>query len=246
MFSGASWPSTSLGSGLARGRRCSRPLRQPPRVVAESASLKIPDKFAKVTPRGEYVYVKAGPEEEKTLGGILLPPSAAQKPTTGTVVELGDGKVGSKTVKFSLKENDTVLYSKFGFMYTELDKAGERYLLIREEDVIGTLPTRAEDATADDCAKLQPLGDRVLLKIVESSDLTAGGVILPESAKERPMLGEVVRVGPGKEGKDGEIVPCKVKPGELVLYFKYAGDAMETLQGEKYIVLHETDILCKA
>ncbi len=72
-----------------------------------------------------------------------------------------------------------------------------------------------------------------------------GGVILPDSAKERPLSGEVVRAGPGKRQEDGTRKAPKVQPGDKVVYFKYAGDNMETPDGTKFVVLHEQDILCK-
>lgn len=184
----------------------------------------------------------------KTRGGILLPPSAIKKPTSGEVVSLGDGRVGYGEVKpFYLKPGQTVVYSKFGFMYTDLKMSdGTEYILIREDDVIGVMP-RA-NAQADDVPELQPLADRVLIKVEEVADVTLGGVILPDSAKERPLSGTVVRTGPGKYDKDaeGKRKAMTVAPGDRILYFKYAGDNMETPSGEKFVVLREDDILCKA
>lgn len=190
--------------------------------------------------------------ETKTRGGILLPAAAQKRPTSGDVVALGDGRPsdGGPLRPFTLKTGDTVLYSKFGFMYTDLKMAsgGEEYILIREDDVIGTLPRSS--AVADDIPEMQPLGDRVLVAVQDTADVTIGGVLLPDSAKERPLSGTVVRVGPGKwdqslnEGKGGR-VPIGVKAGDRVLYFKYAGDAMETPSGEQFIVLRGDDLLCK-
>lgn len=79
-----------------------------------------------------------------------------------------------------------------------------------------------------------------------SESVTSGGVMLPDSAKERPLSGVVVRTGPGKRKEDGTVEKPKVKDGDKVLYFKYAGESMETTKGEEFVVLHETDILCKA
>jgi chaperonin GroES len=191
--------------------------------------------------------------ETKTRGGILLPAAAQRRPTSGDVVALGDGKpadgVGPAR-QFTLAPGDTVLYSKFGFMYTDLKMAsgGDEYILIREDDVIGTLPRAS--AVADDIPELKPLGDRVLVAVQDTADVTIGGVLLPDSAKERPLSGTVVRAGPGKwdaslnDGKGGR-VPIGVSPGDRVLYFKYAGDAMETPSGEQFIVLRGDDLLCK-
>lgn len=181
--------------------------------------------------------------EEKTTGGILLPTAAQRRPTSGDVVALGDGKVGNKTREFELKVGDTILYSKFGIGTTDIDIQGEEHILIREDDVIGVFPRSA--ASAGDIPELRPCGDRVLIRVNENGEVSAGGVILPDTAKERPNSGTVVRVGPGKPDGDGERKAPGIKVGDQIVYFKYAGDAMETPDGEKYIVLHESDILCK-
>lgn len=176
----------------------------------------------------------------------MLPVSAQRMPTSGDVVSLGDGRIpGCDTPRpLELSVGDTILYSKFGLGCTDLKLGGETHILLRASDVIGTMPRTG--ARAEDVPELKPLGDRVLLRVQESASVTAGGVVLPESAKERPMAGEVVRTGPGKwDDEAGERTPPKVAPGDRVLYFKYAGDALETPSGEKFVVLHESDILCK-
>ena len=78
------------------------------------------------------------------------------------------------------------------------------------------------------------------------SEVTTGGLVLPESAREKPVSGKVVRTGPGKREEDGSVTRPSVKEGDTIVYFKYAGDNMETTDGSKYVVLHESDILCKA
>jgi chaperonin GroES len=78
-----------------------------------------------------------------------------------------------------------VLYSKFGFMYQDVKLGDDEYILIREDDVIGIMP-RA-NALADDIPELQPMGDRVLVRVEDAADVTIGGVVLPDSAKERPL-----------------------------------------------------------
>ena len=90
-----------------------------------------------------------------------------------------------------------------------------------------------------------PVSHTSSVQVQEQGGVTVGGVILPDSAKERPLSGEVVRVGPGKQQEDGSRKAPRVKPGDKVVYFKWAGDNMETPSGEKFVVLHETDILCK-
>lgn len=137
-----------------------------------------------------------------------------------------------------------VLFSKFGFAFTELDVGGDEYLLMRERDIIGVMPKT--NAIADDIPKLKPLADRILVKITSMSPVTMGGVLLPESAQKKPESGVVVRTGPGKKEEDGSVTAPSVAEGDKIVYFKYAGDAMETTDGSQYVVLHEQDILCKA
>ncbi|MEG3437014.1 co-chaperone GroES [Pannus brasiliensis CCIBt3594] len=91
-------------------------------------------------------------------------------------------------------------------------------------------------------ATVKPLGDRVFVKVSPSEEKTAGGILLPDTAKEKPQIGEVVAVGPGKRNDDGSRAPLEVKVGDKVLYSKYAGTDIK-LGGEEYVLLSEKDIL---
>lgn len=90
--------------------------------------------------------------------------------------------------------------------------------------------------------KLKPLGDRVVVKPVEQDEKTAGGIVLPDTAKEKPQHGEVLAVGTGKLLDNGERVALEVKVGDRVLYAKYGGTEVK-LEGETYLILRESDIL---
>ncbi len=90
--------------------------------------------------------------------------------------------------------------------------------------------------------KLKPLNDRVLVKRLESEEVTAGGIIIPDSAKEKPQRGMVVAVGPGKLDDKGALVKMAVKAGDMVLFTKYAGTEIK-VDGEEHLVLREEDIL---
>lgn len=90
--------------------------------------------------------------------------------------------------------------------------------------------------------KLKPLGDRVLVKRLEQEEVTKGGIIIPDSAKEKPMKGEVVAVGPGKIGDDGKHMKMHVEKGNLVLFNKYAGTEIK-VETEDLLVMREDDIL---
>jgi chaperonin GroES len=92
---------------------------------------------------------------------------------------------------------------------------------------------------------LKPLGDRVLVKVLEQEDKTAGGILLPDTAREKPQLGEVSAVGPGRKTEDGNVVPTEVKVGDKVLYAKYAGTEIK-IGGSDYLLLTEKDILAIA
>ena len=89
---------------------------------------------------------------------------------------------------------------------------------------------------------VKPLGDRVFVKVSASEEKTAGGILLPDTAKEKPQIGEIVAVGPGKRNDDGSRAEVEVKVGDKVLYSKYAGTDVK-LGSEDYVLLSEKDIL---
>ncbi len=90
--------------------------------------------------------------------------------------------------------------------------------------------------------KLRPLADRVVVKPVEDQDKTPGGIILPDTAKEKPMKGEIIAVGPGSLNDKGERVKMEVKKGDIVIYGKYSGTEFK-LDNQEYLILRESDIL---
>jgi chaperonin GroES len=90
--------------------------------------------------------------------------------------------------------------------------------------------------------KLRPLHDRVIVKRIEEEDKTAGGIIIPDTAKEKPQQGKVIAVGKGKLLEKGEIVPLTVKEGDRVLFAKYAGSDVK-VDGEELLIMREDDIL---
>ena len=90
--------------------------------------------------------------------------------------------------------------------------------------------------------KFRPLHDRVVVKRIDAEEKTAGGIIIPDTAKEKPMEGEVVAVGPGARGEDGTLHPLDVKPGDRVLFGKWSGTEIK-LDGEDLIIMKESDIM---
>ena len=92
--------------------------------------------------------------------------------------------------------------------------------------------------------KLKPLEDRVIIKAVAKEETTASGIVLPDTAKEKPMLGEVVAVGDGKWDEDGEKrIPVDVKKGDKVIYGKYSGTEYKTADGDELLILRASEIL---
>jgi chaperonin GroES len=89
--------------------------------------------------------------------------------------------------------------------------------------------------------KLKPLADRVVVKPAEAEEKTAAGIILPDTAKEKPVEGTVVATGPGKVADDGKVIKMEVKVGDKVLYGKYSGTEV-TINGVEYLIMRESDI----
>ena len=90
--------------------------------------------------------------------------------------------------------------------------------------------------------KLRPLHDRILIKRVEEKETVKGGIIIPDTAKEKPQEGEVVAVGTGKKTEDGKIIPLDVKAGDRVLFGKYSGNDIK-IDEQEYLILREDEIL---
>ncbi len=91
--------------------------------------------------------------------------------------------------------------------------------------------------------KLRPLADRVVIKRIEEEEVKKGGIIIPDTAKEKPQRGEVIAVGPGRLDEQGKRMPMEVKVGDKVLFSKYAGTEVK-IGDEEYLVMREDDILC--
>lgn len=90
--------------------------------------------------------------------------------------------------------------------------------------------------------KIRPLHDRILVKRIDEESKTAGGIIIPDSAKEKPQEGKVVSVGNGKIGEDGNVTPLDVKRGDKILFSKYSGSEID-LDGTEHLIMREDDVL---
>jgi chaperonin GroES len=92
--------------------------------------------------------------------------------------------------------------------------------------------------------KLEPLGDRLVVKPIAKEEVTKSGIVLPDTAKEKPQEGEVLAVGPGRMTDDGQRIPLDVKVGDIVIYAKYGGSEIK-IDNEELIILREADVLAK-
>ncbi|KAM3301263.1 20 kDa chaperonin, chloroplastic isoform X1 [Capsicum chacoense] len=192
-------------------------------------------KYTSLKPLGDRVLVKIKTTEEKSVGGILLPITAQSKPNGGEVVAVGEGHSAGKTkVDISVKTGAKVIYSKYSGTEVEFD--GSKHLILKEDDIVGILET-------DDVKDLQPLNDRVLIKVAEAEEKTAGGLLLSEAAKEKPSIGTIIAVGPGLLDEEGNRKPLSVSPGNTVLYSKYAGNELKGGDGSDYITLGAPDVM---
>jgi chaperonin GroES len=89
---------------------------------------------------------------------------------------------------------------------------------------------------------LKPLGDRLIVEPIEQEEMTASGIVIPETAKEKPMQGKVIAIGPGARQEGGSRIAMDVSKGDTVLYAKYAGTEVK-IENKKYLILKETDVL---
>ena len=89
---------------------------------------------------------------------------------------------------------------------------------------------------------LKPLGDRIVVEPIEQEEVTAGGIVLPETAKEKPQQGKVLAAGPGARDEDGERIAMDIKAGDIVLFAKYSGTEVK-MDGKKLLIMRESDIL---
>ena len=131
-------------------------------------------------------------------------------------------------------------------------KKGQNQIFARGKPETGFRPPRPEEGGAKDCAKtlfvqeenmsFRPLHDRIVVRRIETLEKTRGGIIIPDTAKEKPQEGEVIAVGPGARNERGEIVPLDVKAGDRVLFGKWSGTEIK-IDGEDLLIMKESDIL---
>ncbi|PDT64380.1 co-chaperone GroES [Bradyrhizobium ottawaense] len=92
------------------------------------------------------------------------------------------------------------------------------------------------------CMHFRPLHDRVLVRRIDAEEKTAGGIIIPDTAKEKPQEGEIIATGPGGRNEQGQLIPIDVKPGDRVLFGKWSGTEVK-IDGQDYLIMKESDLL---
>ncbi|GJX40371.1 20 kDa chaperonin, chloroplastic-like protein [Tanacetum coccineum] len=191
--------------------------------------------YTSLKPLGDRVLIKIKAAEEKSIGGILLPSTAQTKPQGGEVVAVGEGRtIGDKKIDIGVKTGTQVVYSKYSG--TEVEFNGSNHLILKEDDIVGILET-------DEIKDLKPLSDRVLIKVEEAEETTAGGLLLTQASKEKPSIGTVIAVGPGPLNEEGVRTGVPLHPGNTVLYSKYAGNDFKGTDGTEYIALRASDVM---
>nr|CAB3453492.1 unnamed protein product [Digitaria exilis] len=166
----------------------------------------------------------------KPVGGLRLPTPSIAVPTGRRRAR---GLVVRAATVVSPKVGAQVVYSKYAG--TELEFNDADHLILKEDDIIGILDS-------DDVKDLKPLNDRIVIKVAEAEQQTAGGLLLTQANKEKPSVGTVIAVGPGPLGEDGSRKPLSITPGSNVMYTKYAGSEFKGAEGD-YIVLRASDVM---
>ena len=178
----------------------------------------------------------------QTLGGIVLPDQAKEKPSEGTVVSAGPGKLDPTTnvlIPMPVEAGSRVLYGKFDGAKVNYD--GVEHTLIRDEDIL--LTYTGEELTL---AGATPMSDRMLVKVAKEGEATASGIMVAPTSggSSKPSEGEVVAVGNGKIAANGSPVPMAMSVGEWVKFRDYAGSEVR-IEGSDYIVVRAGECLAK-
>lgn len=175
-----------------------------------------------VIPLIDRVFIIPNPTESKTASGIIIPDSAKEKAVIGKVISVGAGK---KDEPMTVKSGDMVLYGKYSGSDLVVDT--KEHIIMRESEIYAIVGAKMQVKT------IKLLADRVLIKRVDSESVTASGIIIPDTAKEKQAKGLVVRVGKN--------TAKLVKEGESILFGSMGGNAVE-IEGTEYLIMREVEI----
>ena len=190
-------------------------------------------------PTGQNIIVKVAEAAETTAGGLFLSGSAVEKPTYGEAVEVGPGKYFPNGMRIPMEVNkgDCVLYGKYGG--TDLDYDEEKHCVVTQDDVLCKLKGGEYSASA-----IEPIWDRVLVKVDKASEETLSGIIISKNAQEKSTSGTIVAMGSGRFMENGKMEPTTFSVGDTVLYSQYAGSSLN-FDGEEYMLIRTADVYAK-
>ncbi|GFY83329.1 chaperonin 20 [Actinidia rufa] len=143
-------------------------------------------------------------------------------------------KNGKKKVDGGVRTGSQIVYSRYAG--TEVEFSGSNHLILKEDDIVGILET-------DDVKDMKPLNDRVLIKVAVAEEKTAGGLFLTDKVKEKPSIGTVIAVGPGRLDEEGNQQPLPISAGTTVLFSKYSGNDFKSADGLEYVALRVSDVM---
>jgi chaperonin GroES len=183
-------------------------------------------------PLNDRVLIRRLGAEEESAGGVIIPDTAKEKPMEGEVIATGPGTRNElgQIVELDVREGDRILFGKWSG--TEVRLGGDDLLIMKESDVMGLLQAN----------RFRPLNDRVLIRRLGVEEKSAGGVIIPDTAKEKPMEGEVIATGPGARNELGQIVELDVREGDRILFGKWSGTEVR-LGGDDLLIMKESDVM---
>lgn len=193
-------------------------------------------------PLSNFVLVKVREAAAETAGGIVLPDQAKEKPTEGTVISTGPGKIFLETnveVPVPVTAGQNVLYGKYDGSKVDYDQA--EHTLIRDTDIL--LIYDGDRMTIESAT---PAWDRILVKVDSSQESTNSGIMLVQSSefKAKASEGQVVSVGPGRLTSTGDRAPMNIAAGEYVKFREYAGTEIR-IEGVDYLVVSLAECLAK-
>lgn len=195
-----------------------------------------------LTPLSNNILVKVKDVADTTSGGLFLPDNAKERPTEGTVVAAGPGRVHPETalqMDMAVQVGQNVLYGKYDG--TELKYCELNHQMIKDDDVLLTY-----DGETPTLENVQPVKDQVLIKLPPKEEENAAGIIIKtaEEDKKKINYGVVAKVGPGRQAGNGKYMEMQVKPGDGVRFRPFSINEVK-LSGENYVVVRAYDILAK-
>ena len=196
----------------------------------------------KFRPLADRVLVRRTDEEQTTEGGIVLPGSAAEKPSQGEVVAVGPGRTHQESgllFPMPVVAGEGVVYGKYDG--TEIDYESGKHTLIQDTDIL--VKFTGDELTLESA---DVVSDNVLVKVDAAEEETASGLVIAATAKKgsKPSTGKVVKVGPGRMAANGEIMTVDIAVDDYVKFRDFAGNEVQ-ISGEEYAVVRMTDILAK-